>query len=570
MSVLVSPASIPPFVQAFAPYGWGFNALVMAVAALLIGLLLRLAALNRALRGSEASLTADRDLFRALADTAVAAIFVIRGNQVLFVNPAACRISGYDREALLSMGVFELVHPDYREQLLANQIARQAGESVPSRYDLPLITRQGAVRWVEASFALARFRDEDAIVGTLYDVTELREAQQRLFRSLFSASPLPKCSLERRAGALALRRSNIAFDTLFGETDRTQPLFADWLARTRCSMTVEGWERLLGSCERDSQSGGLLEMHFEPTGRPALTCLVSASRVGDEWLIALVDITARREAEQARDELSASLLERNLEVESLNAQLRRRAGELEQLSRAKSAFLAGISHEVRTPMHQILGLSELLAEEVHDPAQRELLDALGGAASGLMDMLGRVLEYTALEAGSMARQDAPFDPAEPLRTLACALSPMAVARGLHLEVDIAGSAPTLVGDAGRIAHILQLLGDNALKFTPSGRISLSLEVAAADTDGRHPLTYVVRDTGIGIAEEALPRLFQPFVQQDASSTRRYGGLGLGLAIARQSAQLIGADLSVRAQPGQGSEFRLSLSLPAREAVTSAA
>jgi signal transduction histidine kinase len=238
------------------------------------------------------------------------------------------------------------------------------------------------------------------------------------------------------------------------------------------------------------------------------------------------------------------------------------AREAREAERLKSTFLAVMSHEVRTPMNGIMGMVRLLQRTKLDAEQREIAEVGERAARHLLQMLDGVLDYTKLEAGRMEIASTPFSPASLTGECAALWRLQAEARGLAFAVDAPERLPLALGDPARLRQILDNLLGNALKFTDAGEIRVSLG-ARLEADRLH-LRWEVRDSGPGIAEEDLERIFEPFTQSEDQTTRRHGGTGLGLALARELARLMGGELRAERGADRGSRFVLELDLPAME------
>lgn len=254
-------------------------------------------------------------------------------------------------------------------------------------------------------------------------------------------------------------------------------------------------------------------------------------------------------------ELERSLVERA----RLNSELEVRARQAEAANQAKSAFLANMSHEMRTPLHQINGLAQLLRRSGLSVAQGEKLDKLDSAAHHLGDLVNGILELTRIEAGQLQLAEVPVDLPALLNEVQGLCRGRASERGLRLDVVAPPAEAGLVGDLGYIRSALLNYLDNALRFTERGGITLLANCLESDERGAL-VRFEVADTGSGIAPEVMPRLFNIFEQGDNSTTRRHGGTGLGLAMTRKIARLLGGDAGCTSTPGEGSCFWFTVRL----------
>ena len=234
-------------------------------------------------------------------------------------------------------------------------------------------------------------------------------------------------------------------------------------------------------------------------------------------------------------------------------------------SAAKSAFLAMMSHEIRTPLNGVLGMTQAMAMEPLSEPQRVRLDVVRQSGEALLAILNDVLDLSKIEAGKLELELIEFDLADVMQGAHAAFGALAATKGLSFSLDISGAEGVYRGDPTRIRQILYNLISNALKFTAAGDIRVLAEAAP---DG---LTLIVSDTGEGIAPDKLDQLFGKFIQGDASTTRRFGGSGLGLSICRELAELMGGAIEARSAPGEGSTFVVTLRAqkvgPPRDAVT---
>ncbi|CAN5190001.1 hypothetical protein BH10CYA1_BH10CYA1_41480 [soil metagenome] len=284
--------------------------------------------------------------------------------------------------------------------------------------------------------------------------------------------------------------------------------------------------------------------------------LKSASGEITSWFGTSTDIEDQRQAsERVKVLLESSVQERTEALEIAR-------DEAVRASTLKSQFVQNISHEIRTPMSGILGMSELLAEMELPPEAQEMSSHILIAASTLMGIVNDLLDFSKLDANKMTLQKNKFSLGELLESAILSVSSVLSKKNLKLEVDVQKGLPDwYVGDEKKIRQVLLNIFNNAVKFTASGDIKVSVTELARTGDW-YSVRFQVTDQGIGISEDILPKLFEPFVQADGSITRRYGGTGLGLSICRKLVTVMNGEIGVESQAGSGSTFWFMIPLEA--------
>jgi two-component system, sensor histidine kinase and response regulator len=470
------------------------------------------------------------------------------GKQTRFVNSAARRIYGrelYEFSANPELW-FESIHPDDKAHLAETVVSVQSTwrETCAFRIVLP----SGDVRYLNGTIRLLTDCDgkPTAIGCVAKDVTGRVSAEQALeeamatYHSLVESLPI-NVFRKNRHGQIVFGNQRYCdslgkpLRDLIGCNDHD--LFEEKLADKY--IMDDRWVLQTGLPFHD------IEEHRAADGSIMFVEVLKAPvtdntgrRVGIQGMY--WDVTARRRAETAL----------------------REAKELaESANQAKSDFLANMSHEIRTPLNAVIGIADLLADTRLDNSQREYLMMIQQSGDSLLTLINDMLDFSRIEAGKLELDHEPFDIRERLMDTLRTMALRAHTRGLELAVRFDPQTPSIVeGDAPRLRQVLVNLVGNAVKFTEEGEVFVEIRPIEIE-DGRCSLRFLVRDTGIGIPQDKIEKVFRAFEQADSSTTRKYGGTGLGLAIASRLVELMGGKIDVASEPGKGSSFWFDLDFP---------
>jgi len=292
------------------------------------------------------------------------------------------------------------------------------------------------------------------------------------------------------------------------------------------------------------ETGGWLP----PSVFPTLNELSWLSRLLIDAMLLLVLGMGLRRMQLARD-----TLERR--VEERTAELARARDDALRASRAKGEFLANMSHEIRTPMNAVIGMTGLLLDTELDTRQRSFTEVVRSSGEAMLELINDILDFSKIEAGELVLERAPLSIRECVVNAVEVVALPAARKRVELLAHVEADVPVAIyGDSTRVQQTLANLVGNAVKFTESGEVEVRVRMLPHEADGPRMLELSVRDTGIGIAAAAIPRLFEAFTQADASTTRRFGGTGLGLAICKRLVHAMGGRVWASSEPGVGSTF----------------
>ncbi len=490
--------------------------------------------------------------------------------RIVWVNDAFTRLSGYTLAQALGRTPGELVDSGKNEPAVIAQLMEGLRTGSGVNVEVMNRARDGHEYWLrvdvqpqfDAGGVLTGFME----IGT--DITATKLTEQRLERARLETAAL--------ADTLAMERTRLAHslalvDTLFEAIpvpvvlkdpqrryQRVNKAYAQLFAVDAASLLGKTAFDLIdpdSARRHDDEDRALLasrgmcsyELHQHLSGGRELDALVSkAALVGADGSVlglvgTAVDISQRKAAERA-------LAESKETAEAANS--------------AKSAFLAAMSHDIRTPMNGVVGMAELLTHSALDEEQAQTVRTIIDSAQSLLRLIDDILDFSKIEAGRLELETAEFEVTPLVEGVCATLAPLAIARDVRLSVCIGPQVnERVLGDAIRVRQLLNNLIGNAIKFS-AGRPGIGGDVSVRVQPEGELLQFSVTDNGIGIEPATLARLFTPFTQAEASTTRRFGGTGLGLAICRRLVDLMHGRIEVRSVAGQGSSFTFTIPLPA--------
>lgn len=519
------------------------------------------AAQQQRLAGIERQLLESENRAHATIEHAAVGIALVGlQGQWLQVNDALCRIVGYPRDELLTKTFQDITHPEDLASDLDNVQHLLAGRVPSYSMEKRYLRKDGGIVWIKLTVGLAHTSsgEPDFFVSTVDDIDARKRAEAALLDREFKLGAIVHYS----PAALSLKRPDGRYDLANPNLQRIHHLTEqEIVGKTDEQLYPEAVARELRANDAlvlSSLSRHVIEEVLPVDGQPRtylshLFPVIDGSGQAQFICRISLDITDRKRATEELERHRHHLEE--LVASRTSALVVARAA-AESANLAKSAFLANMSHEIRTPMNAIMGLTHLLARDAVDDQQRARLARVDDAARHLLQVINDILDMSKIEASKMTLESIDFSLDDLLTRAFAMISEPAQAKGLELVLDTDHLPARLRGDPVRLSQALINLLSNAVKFTQQGWIRVRGELLS-DAGQRLHVAFEVQDTGTGIAPERQGALFQAFEQADTSATRRHGGTGLGLALTKRLAQMMGGDVSLQSTPGVGSTFRMT-------------
>jgi PAS domain S-box-containing protein len=462
-----------------------------------------------------------------------------RDDRPIYISPSFEAVWGRNHKVAFEQprSWLEAIHPDDRDETLERMEQHKHGVFTVGEFRV--VRPDGSIRWIRSrAFPVKDQNGEfSRITGVLEDITERKRAEEALRAS------------EQRFRTFV----DQATDAIFLQDDRY--VFLD-VNRQACESLGYTRDELIGMTPLDFDfdvTPAMLEEISRRFESGEMIAVDSRHRRKDGSVFP-VEIRGRPFREGGR--AFAVVLARDItERKRLEGELRQAKEAAEAANRAKDEFLANVSHEIRTPMNAVLGMTELALDTPLAEEQRKYLTIVKTSADALLSVINDLLDFSKIEAGKLELEPADFSLRAALGDTLRTLAMRAHKKGLELVSHVQPGVPdALVGDAGRLRQVLINLVGNAIKFTEEGEVVVRVEAAGEPTPREVGVRFAVSDTGIGIPPDKQEKVFRAFEQEDTSTTRKYGGTGLGLTIAARLVALMGGTIAVQSEPSRGSTF----------------
>ncbi|MDA7088587.1 PAS domain S-box protein [Pseudomonas sp. SA3-5] len=505
-------------------------------------------------KAAEQELAASLETTRAILDTAVNPIITIDDKGVVCsFNPAGERVFGYERNEVVGQNVRVLMPEPYRsehDEHLEHYLHGDQARAIGVGREVLAQRKDGSIFPIQISLGAMQVSGQRMVVGIITDITAQQKQRSELMAArdqLLMAAEVAELGIWTWVLADNSLQWNDRMFELYGQPPSLQVSGLDyqhWRSRVHPDDVEAAEAKLLAAVDGHD--------NYDPIFRV----------VRPDGQIQHIQAGAQIERDAAGKALRVTGINRDITAQlQVETHLRQAKEQADAASAAKSSFLANMSHEIRTPMNAVLGMLQLVEQTELNLRQRDYVTKAQGAAKSLLGLLNDILDYSKIEAGKLQLDPHPFEPEKLMRDLGVVLSGSNGQKEVEVLFDLDPQLPDeLLGDSLRLQQILINLAGNALKFTAIGQVVVSIGVQGKQADGVK-VRIEVSDSGIGISHEQLQRIFDGFTQAEASTTRRFGGTGLGLVISKRLVGLMGGELQVESEPGAGSRFWFDILLP---------
>ena len=504
--------------------------------------------------------------YRTLFENAGEAIYIAQDGKIKFPNPKTLEIYGYSEEELSSKPFTSFIHEKDQQMVLDRHKKRLKGEALPSIYSFRIVSKDGEIKWVKINVVSVSWDGRPATLCFMTDITEqiqndeiLRQSEEK-YRTILESIEDGYFELDL-SGNFSFFNDSMSKILGYSRDELMGMHYKKYMSEETAKNVFESFNKVYNTGEPDKSFNW--KVTRKDGGKVYVESSVSLMKDAEGRRIGFRgigrDITKRKQVEadlqKHREHLEELVEERTDELAKATLQAQQAREAADDANAAKSSFLANMSHELRTPMNAVIGMTHLALKTELTPKQNDYLGKIQSSAHSLLGIINDILDFSKIEAGKLDMESVDFGLDDVLENLTNLITVRAQEKkDLEVLFAVDPDVPRLlVGDPLRLGQVLINLANNAVKFTEAGEIVISTELLKQE-DEQVTLKFSVRDTGLGLTQEQIARLFQAFTQADTSTTRKFGGTGLGLTISKRLVGMMRGEIWVESEPGQGSTF----------------